>query len=212
MSKRYPYPRDEFDNVDQTNRPKEVHAARRSTWSKVWPFIVVIVVVPLIAFGVVKYLSSWNDANVGGDEDSEAPPTLVQTMTDAPATPDPAGSAEGADEATPASTEVANTLKPPDRALAVVILNAKGEQGLAAKAMTLLEVDWWTNVSVADYDGQATDGLSAVYYAKNAQKASAQVVAGILQIDEIKKDKAQTNNGAITAVLRADYIIPDVID
>jgi len=212
VSKRYPYPRDEFDNADAASRPKEVHAARRTTWSKVWPFIVVIVVVPVMAFGVVKFIASWNDPANNEPLDTEAAPTVTQTLTDTATAPGPEVTPGEDDPTEPAATEVANTLKPPDRTLPVVILNAKGESGLAAKAQTLLRTDSWADVSVADYRGEATDGLSTVYYAKKAQLSSARVIAGILQVDTIKKDKRQTNGGAITVILRQDYIVPTVID
>jgi hypothetical protein len=222
--KDYPYEPDEFDSVDPGSRPKEVHAARRSTLSRVWPFIVVIVVVPAIAFGVVKYLSTWENPNAVGDKTPASTSTITQTVIDLPTDtglpvdpgtvtePVPLDSVpveEPALEPTeePAPTESTEAPPPLDRASTVSILNAKGESGLAGRARDLLAGDGWTAVSAGDYDGSASDGASAVYYAKKSQATSAQAVANILQINEVVRDKKASPEG-ITAVLRSDYILP----
>ncbi|MCR6493415.1 hypothetical protein [Cellulomonas sp. P24] len=52
MSKaRYPYPADEFDAVDAHAGPRGVHRRARSVWTRVWPFLLVIVLFPAIAWG-----------------------------------------------------------------------------------------------------------------------------------------------------------------
>jgi type IV secretory pathway VirB10-like protein len=213
----YPYPPDEFDSVDPSSRPKEVHAARRGAWSRVWPFIVVIVVVPAIALGVVKYLSSWS----GDKTDPTGAPTntveITQTVTDPPPPTDavvepPADTGESQSPEEPVQEPVEEpeeTPEPPplDRDTAVQVLNAKGEAGLAGRARGVLTGDGWTDVEAGDYTGGNPGGSSAVYYAKKSQATSAQTVADMLRIDAVKRDKDQSGNGAITVVLRSDFVL-----
>jgi hypothetical protein len=199
----YPYPPDEFDSVDPRSRPQEVHAARRSTWSKVWPFIVVVIVVPVIALGVVKFLSSWERPPADPAANPTTTSTTTQTVTDPPTTPD--DSAAIVDDDVP-SDDAPTTPPELDRTVDVRVLNAKGEQGLAGRAADLLRQDGWATAEPDDYDGDAAEGNSAVYYGKNAWSTSAQAVAGILGIDLVEKDTDGSPDG-ITVVLRQDFVL-----
>jgi hypothetical protein len=205
----YPYPPDEFDSVDPKSRPQEVHAARRSTWSRVWPFVVVIIVVPIIAFGVVKVLSAWDNPGSGGGDPQNTPTiTDTQTVTDLPAVP-PDGADivdDAADDAVDISDDQSVEEFTVDRTVQVAILNAKGEQGLAARAGELLRQDGWSAVEPGDYEGSEIDGGSAVYYGKNVWSASAESIAGILNIALVEKDTEGSPDG-ITVILRQDFLL-----
>jgi hypothetical protein len=211
----YPYPPDEFDSVNPTSRPQEVHAARRSAWSRVWPFIVVIIAVPAIAFAVIKVLSSWDSAQDAAPGGSTITSTTTATVTDPPTPPPAAETAPPAGEATdgdagaedPSDGTGGDDAPPPiDRSVAVKVLNAKGEQGVAGRASDLLRQDGWTSVSADNYEGEQIEGASTVYYGKNIWSTSAQSVAGILQIDLVEKDTDGSPDG-ITIVLRQDFIL-----
>jgi hypothetical protein len=210
VSKSYPYQPDEFDTIDPNSRPKEVHAARRSTWSRVWPFIVVVIVVPAIAFGVVKYLDRWKGAPQESAATSTLTSTQTQTVIDAPTPPEVTEVVDTPTEE-PSPTETASEAAPPavDRSLPVVVFNAKGQDGLAGQAKERLDSDSWGAVSAETYSGSTPGGASAVYYQKKAQAPSAQLVAEILHIAAVERDKDQTQDGAITVVLRSDYVLPN---
>jgi hypothetical protein len=212
----YPYTSDEFDSVDPKSRPQEVHAARRSTWSRVWPFVVVIIVVPLIAFGVVKVLSMWDNPNPG-TTDAAAPPTVTDTVTvtDPPIIPSDAGEVSLGGEPADAppdpgdgeiGAEETAEAPPLDRTVTVTVLNAKGEAGLAGRAAELLRQDGWATVDAGDYEGDAIEGGSSVYYGKNVWSTSAQSIAGILNIAVVEKDTDGSPDG-ITVVLRQDFVL-----
>jgi hypothetical protein len=177
---------------------------------------VVIIVVPMIAFGVVKVLSMWDNPDPG-TTDAAPPPTVTdtQTVTDPPIVPSDAGgvSLDGEPADAPPdvgdgaiSTEEAPDAPPIDRTVTVTVLNAKGEAGLAGRAADLLRQDGWTTVDAGDYEGDAVDGGSAVYYGKNVWSASAQAVAGILNIAVVDKDTDGSPDG-LTIVLRQDFAL-----
>jgi hypothetical protein len=210
----YPYPPDEFDSIDPNLRPQEVHAARRSTWSRVWPFIVVIVVVPAIALGVVKVLSSWDNSQA--DPSVAGTVTSTATVTDVPppptsVLPGPTGSSPSDSAAEvavedPAGTADVASAPPIDRAVPVRVFNAKHEDGLAARASDLLRQDSWNSVTPENYSGNEAEGASAVYYGKNVWSTSAESVAGILGIDLVEKDTEGSPDG-ITVILRQDFTL-----
>jgi hypothetical protein len=210
----YPYPPDEFDSVNPSNRPQEVHAARRTTWSRVWPFVVVVIAVPAIAFAVMKVLSSWDNAQTAAPDEPTTTTTQTLVVTDPPTAPqdDPAtqGEVPPADIGgeTPSTNETQDEADAPpiDRTVAVMVLNAKGEQGVAGRASDLLRQDGWTQVNAENYEGTEIEGASCVYYGKNVWSTSAESVAGILQIDRVEKDVEGSPDG-ITVILRQDFIL-----
>jgi hypothetical protein len=203
----YPYPPDEFDHVAADSRPKEVHAAKRSAWSRIWPFIVVVVVVPAVAFGVMRYLAHF-DAGSGDNAAPATSPTTTltatATVTDLPPVPPDAETTTPEEPTTPAAPE---TKEPPplDRTVGVDVLNAKGEAGLAGEVKRVLDEDGWSAVAAADYEGDQRDGVTTVYYGKNALSTSAQTAADLLHIDAVEKDKTVAPSG-IVVVLRSDYV------
>jgi hypothetical protein len=117
----YHYPPDEFDQVDLNSRPKEVHAARRSLWGRMWPFLLVIVLVPAVAFLAVHFLASGETD--GGDTASDGASTAAATDTPTAAdteTPDDT-SETPVDTATDQATEpVDDVTEPVDQPTDVV--------------------------------------------------------------------------------------------
>ncbi|MCL2424431.1 MAG: hypothetical protein FWD11_11180, partial [Micrococcales bacterium] len=67
MTKGYPYDEDEFDAPVDPDGPHGVHRAPRSFWSKWWPFLAVIVVVPALTFAAVYW--AMQDDSTGTVDD-----------------------------------------------------------------------------------------------------------------------------------------------
>lgn len=193
--KDYPYPEDEFDVAGSAGGPEGVHRAERSTARKVAPWIVVLLVVPLIAFGIVFYLSQ-NDADMGGlFNDDEPAPTQPTDDADSPE-PDAgegtAGEGEGEEEEPDADeAEEEPDAEPPapvDREVRVQVLNATGISGLAGVSSETLQADGFSSVAPDNYRGGGTRAKSVVKYTHEELKPTAEQVAQVLGIDDVVED------------------------
>ncbi|WP_448631283.1 hypothetical protein [Cellulomonas soli] len=81
----YPYPPDEFDAPRSPDAPRDPYLAPRSWWSRWWPFVAVLVIVPVLAFVLVNLAARYDSLPiVGGDSGTG------QTEPDAGATDTPA--------------------------------------------------------------------------------------------------------------------------
>ncbi|MBO3088738.1 LytR C-terminal domain-containing protein [Cellulomonas dongxiuzhuiae] len=196
----YPYPEDEFDAISP-DAPTGVHRAPRSAWSRWWPFVVVLVVVPVLAYGAVAYLSRTGDLPVVGS------PTQGQ---DAPVAPDDGAVDEGAGEEDPALAEGEPTPEAEPTAPAaepvlttpVTVLNGARVGGLAGRVAEELEAAGFTAVS----PDNATDTLpatSVVYMAGEDLRATAELVATTVGVTTVEVDPAQAGPG-ITVLLVTD--------
>ncbi|MFI2753167.1 LytR C-terminal domain-containing protein [Cellulomonas sp. P22] len=214
---RYPYPDDEFDAVDGSVGPRGVHRAPISRWSRLWPFLLVIVLFPALAFGVVTYVFNWDglgadsgagssqDASQGvdGSVDDESGDAAVDEGTDAGATE---GTDEGAADAPAADAPAADVpAAAVDKALPVDVLNAAKVSGLAAKAGAKLTAAGFTNVTPDNYTGAKTT-TSGVYYATEDQQPTAAAAAAALGITTVELSTTKAADG-ITVVLASDFTL-----
>lgn len=205
--KDYPYPEDEFDIAAAAGGPEGVHRAQRSTARKVAPWIVVLLIVPLISFGVVFWLSQndtdVSDALFGDDDPSPTAPADDESPDEGAdeagadedggeedgATEDGAaedgGDANGADE----EGEEEEAL-PVNREVAVDVLNATQISGLAALASERLEADGFSAVTSGNFQGGGTRANSAVKYTDPDLESTAEQIASVLGISDIVEDPA----------------------
>ena len=189
------YPEDEFDVAARDRGPEGVHRRPPSLWRALAPFLAVIVIVPLLAWGAVSLLSA---------NDGEEPPLDPGPAATAPATeqPAPAETAEPtptapAEEPEPAAPEVVRTTS-------ISVLNGAGINGLAAQVAGELQADGFTTVGAADYTSGTPD-VTTLYY-RNAELApTAQAIGTLLGISNLVEAPAATQNVEIAIVLRADY-------
>lgn len=197
----YPYPPDEFDAAARAGGPRGVHRAPRSRWSRWWPFVVVLVVFPALAFAAVTVLSDWDGlGSLGGDD----------TSSEDPADEAPADDEPGTDEtpsATPTETETTTPEAPPPPALnlarPVDVYNATNRSGLAGNASDRLLAAGFTDVSALNWDGD-DPAASIVYYATPDDITTAQTVAQTLGIAQVVESATEAPEG-IVVVLAADY-------
>ncbi|GEA88177.1 LytR C-terminal domain-containing protein [Cellulomonas cellasea] len=203
----YPYPEDEFDAAEDLDGPRGVHRAPRSRWRALLPFAVVLVVFAGLGAGVLLYLansdvtlpaglgSGTTAGDDGGDGATEGEGDAAPDDGAAPTDPADGGAAE------PPATEPA--APEPDLATAVTVFNAAKVAGLAGETAEKLTGAGFTNVDTGNHTGAGVNGTT-VFYAGEAQKATADAVAQALGITQVLPSATEAAAG-IAVVLEADY-------
>ncbi|WP_149203805.1 LytR C-terminal domain-containing protein [Actinotalea subterranea] len=201
----YPHPPDEFDAADVAGGPRGAHRRPRSRLSRWLPFLVVLVVFPALAYGIVTWLSDW-EGLPGADTTTT---DTTDTAEDEPATDDTATEETPADgattEETPAAEPTVEAPPPPVANLAtpVEVFNATSRSGLAGGAADRLEEAGFTSVEAGNWDGADLD-TSVVYYPNADHVATAQAAAAALGLTAVQESAEEAPEG-IVVVLAADY-------
>ncbi|MEZ0446807.1 LytR C-terminal domain-containing protein [Cellulomonas sp. ICMP 17802] len=180
MSKaEYSYPEDEFDVPSNPDVPRGVHRAPRSAWSRWWPFLLVLVLAPALAFVLVNLAA--RDGNL------PALPGASSPASDSSGTPDDTAS-DGATSPTDTATETTPADQPSAAAPAmdtpVTVLNAAKISGLAGTQAEKLTAAGFTAVTTGNFTGTAPAD-SVVYYATEDLKATADLVAATLGLTTV---------------------------
>ncbi|KQR12034.1 LytR C-terminal domain-containing protein [Cellulomonas sp. Leaf334] len=193
MSKaEYSYPEDEFDVPSNPDVPRGVHRAPRSAWSRWWKFLVVLALLPVLAFTLVNLAA--RDGNL---------PTLPGTSNspDAQETPaDTATEGEGeapAEETPPVEEPVAPA---PVMDTPIVVLNAASIGGLAGEQAEQLTAAGFTAVTTGNTEAE---GDSVVYFTSEELRATADLVAQTLGLTTVTLEPADDVIG-ISVVLTSD--------
>ena len=204
----YSHPPDEFDSAAAGVAPQGVHRAPRSRRSRWGAFVLILVLFPLLAFGLVTWLSDWDGLGSDGQSPTDgsgapvAEPTEPGTEGETPAEgaeePDPAVTAEPTVTATP--TPPAPTA---DLSRAVEVFNSTNTSGLAASAAERVEEAGFTSVTPGNWRGEDPDA-SVVYYPAAADVATAQAVAAALGITSVLESATEAGE-RIVVVLASDY-------
>lgn len=199
------FPEDEFDAEPAPDAPIGVHRAPRSWWSRWWPFVAVVVLVPAVTVGLVAWASSWDGRLPGFGDSSEpaaAAPSEPETSAPATETEDPGAEAPVETEAPPVEEEE-EPAPTADLATDVRVLNASGRSGLAAGAAGDLEDAGFTSVTTGN--GNA-GGLqqTTVFYASADLAPTAQQVADSLGIANVVEDAGTAPEGVVVLLL-ADF-------
>lgn len=177
-----------------------MHRAPRSRWSRWWPFLVVLVVFPALAYAAVTVLSDWDGlSSIGGDDPA--------TQEEQPADETPTDEAEATDTPSATPTEATTPEPPPPPALnqarPVDVYNATNRSGLAGNASDRLEAAGFTDVSALNWDGE-DPAASIVYYATADDITTAQLAAQTLGIAQVVESATEAPEG-IVVVLATDY-------
>ena len=192
----YPYPDDEFDAAGGADVPRGVHREPRTGWSRWWPFVLVIVLAPLLAFGLVTLYTHQGGGGGTADDTTQTEdetPAATTPQTGKPTTPAPTKAATA-----PATTPAATV----DLDAPVVVLNGAKIQGLAGRQATKLTGAGFTKVTTDNTRGALPDA-STVYYATPELQPTAQKVADTLGLDQVVQDAGQAGT-SITVVLTKD--------
>lgn len=203
MSKQpYSYDEDEFDALGADRVPVGVHRRPVPWWRHAMPFVVVLILAPLLAFGVVQLWSQEAGPNsdptptAGADESgdgTEGEPSDEATDEDGAAT-DESESPE--DEETTPEDDL-------DRDLGVWVLNGSATVGLAGEAATQLDEDDWTNVETSDYSYELPTETT-IFYTTADMADEAEAIGEALGISALSEDAEAASNGVVI-VLRPDF-------
>lgn len=195
----YDYPEDEFDVLGSNRTPQAVHRAPRPWW-RVWgPLVAVVIIAPLIAFGLVELATRDSSAA----PDPTATSSEVATDPGTGETPPEGETTEppAPEETTPVEEETTPEPPPLDRSVAVRVLNGASVQGLAGRVAETVEGDGWTAVEPGNYTSRLPEA-STVYYNNPELLPQAQALAELLGIEPVAE---LADVESITVVLRPDF-------
>lgn len=194
----YPYPADEFDAAARAGGPRGAHRAPRSWWSRWWPFVVVLLVFPALAYAGITLLSDWDGLPGGGDQAAQVEPDDTEETGE--------GTPEETTEEEPTSTEAETPEPPPaDFSRPVEVYNSTTITGLASNGADRLEAAGFTAVTSGNWSGE-DPASSIVYYGTPDDVTTAQQVAATLGIVTVT-ESAELAPAGIVAVLAADYVV-----
>lgn len=196
------YPEDEFDQVPD-EAPVGVHRKKPSTWRSVLPFLLVVILVPLIAWGANLLLNGSNGEEPAADssssaqqsEASEEPSESASASTTASAEPAPS---ETSATPTPSETVAEQTV---DYAAVIQVLNGTDITGLAAERAAVLTGAGFANVS-ADNGQDWQTQQSTVFYRSAELEATASEVAGLLGISSVSLNSTDLGTTDIIVLVR----------
>lgn len=205
----YDYPEDEFDVLGRDRTPQAVHRAPRPWW-RVWgPLIAVVVIAPLVAYGLVELAtrdgadpaptSSSSASQEASEGETTEPP--AEGEGDGEATEPPA---EGEGEGEP--TEEPTTEEPPpppplDQGVEVRVLNGAAISGLAGRVGDQVGGAGWTTVVPGNYTSPQPE-ISTIFYNNADLLDEAQAIGELLGIGNVVE---LADVPAITVVLRPDF-------
>lgn len=173
-----------------------MHRAQRSWWSRWWPFVIVLVVFPALAYGAITVLSDWEGLPGANSGAQDAPDDADEPADEATEAPEPEVTPEVTPEPPPPPAPVL------DRAIEV--FNATTTSGLASNARGRLEGAGFTAVTTGNWSG-VDPPISTVYYTTAADLGTAQLIASSLGITTIL-ESAEAAPESVIVVLVGDYV------
>lgn len=208
------YPQDEFDEVPEGG-PAGVHRRSRSVWAPVIPFILVLVFVPLIAWGVatliqrnvpaeeiVEVVAQSEQVQSDGVTEEEEVVEAVIPDSDVPtaAPDDPTQEALNPDAGATPDADNPEAAPVVDYSVGIEVLNGTTIAGYAGEVAGLVTNAGFTNV-VAGNAGSWPSDMNAVYYATPDLKATAEAVAAATGIDMVTEAPFEGATGPIVVFL-----------
>ncbi|MDQ0146870.1 LytR C-terminal domain-containing protein [Pseudarthrobacter niigatensis] len=190
------YARDEFDKVPEAASRQGVHrTASAPSRVRLWPILAVgmaALAIGLVSFLILPKLGFNANASQASASVESAPlagtgstPTATQAAgSAATGTPTPSPSAGPTQVSEPAPTSSATQQAVVDRTQAVAVYNAAGTAGLASRVGGTVQADGWRLGPVGNWSG-APQKSSVIFYAGPQQLASAQELAGLLNIPTV---------------------------
>ncbi|UFU07216.1 LytR C-terminal domain-containing protein [Ruania halotolerans] len=203
----YPYDEDEFDVQGADRVPQGVHRAPVSRWRQALPFLVVLVLAPVLAFVVVQAVSRDSTPGPAATPGASESAAGEDVSGDAGAGDEPSedptdGEGETDDPSEEPSDEPSETVEL-DQGLAVWVLNGAGVGGLAGETAGTLTDAGWSNVVADDY-AYNDPADSTIYYRDASMAEEAEAIGAELGIDALVESESAAPNG-IYVVLRPDF-------
>lgn len=181
------YPRDEFDLAGE-DMPVGMHRPQPSRWKAVLPFLAILVIVPLLAWGASSFLTH----RVGSE--TVNPPSAQSSAQSAPSEPMSDGEPEPVEAPAEEPRSEAAPVEQPqstptegivDRNVKISVLNGTGVNGLAAERVSELANAGFPGASAANAEGWVSE-VSVVYYEDPNLEASAKAIGKALGIDNVR--------------------------
>ncbi len=181
--------------------PVGMHRPQASRWKNVWPFLVILVLVPLFAWGASAFLMKRQSETVASAEQST--PVVQQSAQQSEQEPQSdqsarsAQSEQSAQSAQSAQTaQSAQSIPEPEPtpepeaqvnfSASIAVLNGTARAGLAGARASVLNGAGFTQTSAANADGWATQ-VTTVFYVDPAFEATAKEVAKALDIAQVEQ-------------------------
>lgn len=213
------YPEDEFDLQGRTI-PVGMHRKPTPKWRLYLPFVVVLILAPLSAWGVV-YVMDRTDTTSSLVTDTSTSSTSSSTTTDAQKQAAAKKKAEEeakkqAEEQAKAQAEEEAKKQAEEQAqkeaeaqqvnhdLKVKVFNATTTTGLAGRVAEKLRAQSFSDVSAGNSPG-VNQSVSTVYYGSEDAKATAQAIATQLGIQNVVMDSSVPGGDGVAVLLQTDY-------
>ncbi len=169
-----------------------MHRPQPSRWKAVWPFLAILVIVPLLAWGASALLTSRQSATT----DAQSTPTAaVEAQSAQSSSEEQSASSEAeaaqSEESEPEEAQSSEATAPEesepivDYNVKISVLNGTGTQGLAAEKVSELADAGFPGATAANAEGWVTQ-VPTVYYEDPALEASAQAVGEALGITNVQ--------------------------
>ncbi|MFC4397870.1 MULTISPECIES: LytR C-terminal domain-containing protein [Micrococcaceae] len=189
------YARDEFDKVPEAASRQGVHrTATAPSRVRLWPILAVGVAalaIGLVSFLILPKLGFNTTASQASATVESAPlagtgstPSPTQSSSAPGSVPVPSASAVPTQSSEPEPTASASQQAVVDKTQAVAVYNAAGTAGLASRVGGTVQADGWRLGQVGNWSG-APQKSSVIFYAGPQQLASAQELAGLLNIPTV---------------------------
>lgn len=201
------YPEDEFENPSDEG-PVGVHRQPPSPWRPVLPFLVILVVVPLLAWGLTVILQRSGDNRVTGAQSAQS--SAQSSATVQPVVPEldddedvniidqPGVEPSAAPDLSDDGSEDGDTGIVYD--VDIQVLNASGVAGYAGQVADLLIDDGFTAVIAGNTSGWITQE-NTVFYSEPSQQATAEQVAQLAGISAVQENTNATGGAGIVVLL-----------
>lgn len=198
------YPEDEFDRIGK-RLPQGAHRPGQPWWHGFLPFVIAVIVAPLLAWAMLLLINSHpadtTSADVPSDADQSTSQSVSPDTAEAPHETEagnetPATAESTATNESPAASETqATPTKTPetkpqeasegtaDKSSPVEVLNASGINGLAAKVKAKIAAKGYAKVSASNFTGTKPK-QNTIYYSAD-HEAQAKEIQQALQIDMV---------------------------
>ena len=217
----YPYPEDEFDVLGEGRTPVGVHREPVPRWRQWLPYLLVLVLVPVLTFGVVKFFAKdtgpgpvasdagqEQPADEPGDEDDSGADDGDATDPDDDGEADSDSDEEGedGDDQDEDGQDDEDESDELDLDIPILVLNGARIQGFAGEVADALAAEGWTGTDPDNYTNDAPVETT-LYYSSEEFADEANAVAEQLGISNVEESAASASNG-IVIVLRPDFSLP----
>lgn len=201
------YPKDEFDLAGD-DMPVGMHRPEPSRWRNVFPFLVILLAVPVLAWAFSSLLTSNTTASQSGSQaavSSASTQSVAQTAQSEPEQQTPVEPAQSE----PAPEPEPEPEQKPEESLsaqvnynvAVEVLNGTNIQGLAAEKVNQLKQAGFPGASAANAVGWGTE-ISTIYYRDQQVEVTAKEIGRQLGIENLSLEPNLDSNADMVIVLK----------